>query len=533
MDEMYFGCERGFIEQIRRVGQQNMLIDLYCTDSFAFLNFVDLYYRALGQNAILMFLVTCAVYPILFMCVAFVAESYLAVSIQGVSKRLNLSPTIAALTLVALANGSPDLLNSLSTSTKDGGALISLGSVYGGFISSLTLVLSNVVWNAGGEVKLPKIAILKELSFYLISILVVAGYGIKQTVDYSFVIVNLVIYGLYILASIAIERRLLADTKAADEQEFDGDAADHHGADHQGQIGKPEAGIHIGDSENTGEEKSKDLFNLMIEEITNAEATFLENLVLIPLAIIGMLTVSYLQNPLMQSGMKYIIVGISAIWIILSMEILDNEIHINLMLGFLVSLLFIGLEFTNVSNDVKDTGYELVSVFASIGWIKILTAMIIDFITFMAFYFNINEVILSAILLSAGNIVGDFFGNGALAKAGSPVMAAVASYSSQTFNALIAFSVTIMANSHKVIEFDIFGMTIEEDADPDKVKAMPIENKFMIVVLALSVFIITLQLIYFFSHSFVIRKKFTYILTTVYVAFFGGSLFYGYAATRS
>jgi len=55
--------------------------------------------------------------------------------------------------------------------------------------------------------------------------------------------------------------------------------------------------------------------------------------------------------------------------------------------------------------------------------------MIIDFITFMSFYFNINKVILSSILLSAGNTIGDFFGNAALAKNGEEIMGAVASYS--------------------------------------------------------------------------------------------------------
>ncbi len=55
--------------------------------------------------------------------------------------------------------------------------------------------------------------------------------------------------------------------------------------------------------------------------------------------------------------------------------------------------------------------------------------MIIDFITFLSFYFNINKVILAALLLSAGNTIGDFFGNAALAKNGEFVMGAIASYS--------------------------------------------------------------------------------------------------------
>lgn len=73
--------------------------------------------------------------------------------------------------------------------------------------------------------------------------------------------------------------------------------------------------------------------------------------------------------------------------------------------------------------------YELISVFAAIGWISIFSNLIIDFITFLSFYFNINKVILSALLLSAGNSIGDFFGNAALSKNGEEIMAAIATYS--------------------------------------------------------------------------------------------------------
>lgn len=86
-------------------------------------------------------------------------------------------------------------------------------------------------------------------------------------------------------------------------------------------------------------------------------------------------------------------------------------------------------ELLKLNKNVLEIIYEFVSVFAAIGWISIFSGIIIDFITFLAFYFSINEVILSSLLLSAGNTIGDFFGNAALAKAGEPVMGAFASYS--------------------------------------------------------------------------------------------------------
>jgi Ca2+/Na+ antiporter len=53
--------------------------------------------------------------------------------------------------LIAFANGAPDILSSLSSSGKEGGAYISLGALFGGFIFSATLVVSNVVLSAKGQ----------------------------------------------------------------------------------------------------------------------------------------------------------------------------------------------------------------------------------------------------------------------------------------------------------------------------------------------------------------------------------------------
>lgn len=87
------------------------------------------------------------------------------------------------------------------------------------------------------------------------------------------------------------------------------------------------------------------------------------------------------------------------------------------------------MELLKVPEKYTAVVYELISVFAAIGYISIFSSLIIDFISFLAFYFSIDEVILNSILLSAGNTIGDFFGNAALAKAGEGVMGGLATYS--------------------------------------------------------------------------------------------------------
>ena len=120
-----FGCERIAIESVRRFAQRNILIAEYCSENFQFMNLVDLYYRATNENAILIFIFICGLFPILFMCIAAVADKYLANGMKDLSERFGLSPTIAAMTLLAFANGAPDILGAMGSAGKAGGALIS------------------------------------------------------------------------------------------------------------------------------------------------------------------------------------------------------------------------------------------------------------------------------------------------------------------------------------------------------------------------------------------------------------------------
>jgi len=73
-------------------------------------NLVDFYYRSTTKNAILMFIFISILFPICFLCVATIADNFLAVGMKDLATRFKLSPTLAAVSLIAFANGAPDLL---------------------------------------------------------------------------------------------------------------------------------------------------------------------------------------------------------------------------------------------------------------------------------------------------------------------------------------------------------------------------------------------------------------------------------------
>ena len=458
MESSYFDCEREYIEQIRRVAQQNILIQVYCGKRFELYNLVDFYYRSLDQNAILMFLFICAIYPILFMFVAFVSDKYLAVGMQDLSDRFKLSPAIAAVTLIAFANGAPDVLSSLSASGEVGGELNALSSLYGGFIFSGTLVISNVIWNTNKELKLPKLAILKELFFYLISVFVIIAFGFRKKTGYIFIIAYLSVYVIYIFASLAIEKYDYCEDNEDLEEDLeeqgrveDSDVQDPNKLSvSKSKPFETTIAIEEQDGHMSKTKDQKNILELIVDEVVDEEAGFLVNLIIMPLAITGMFTVSYLENPFIKTPIRYIIFSLSIAWIMINFELADINITSFLAIGFGIGIFFQILELLGVNKNLLEIVIEFISVFATIAWIKIFSDIIIDFITFLAFYFNVHKVILSAILLAAGNTIGDFFGNGALSKSGAAVMAGIASFSGQIFNNFIGFTCSIIGNIKRI-----------------------------------------------------------------------------------
>ena len=266
----------------------------------------------------------------------------------------------------------------------------------------------------------------------------------------------------------------------------------------------------------------------IIGELNDEENDALSNAILMPLMAAGMITVCYLDNPFMKKPTRPLIVGTSIFFMFYILELLPFSIAVLLIIGYSFGILFFVMEKMGVNKNTLEISYEFISVFAAIAWISIFSGIIIDFITFLAFYFSINEVILSSLLLSAGNTIGDFFGNAALAKAGESIMGAFASYSGQIFNNFIGFAATVLSSAlNGKNDFDIFAIDYYDDADAEN-KPAPLGQYFLIWVIFTVVFVIGLSLSYYLMNNFLFTKKFTNILFVVYTIFFVASMTFGF-----
>lgn len=546
-----FGCERHSIELIKRYAQRNILISQYCPSKFAFFNLVDLYYRVLNQNAILIFLFIWAVFPLLFSLITAAAEKYLAPGLHNISARLNLTPPIAAMTIIAFANGTPDILTTLTNSTRS--PLLAIGSLFGAFIFASTLVVSKVIYNSPDKtVHVPKMVVLKELGFYLLSIIVIVVFGFYRSIGYVFVIVYVLLYLAYVYCSLYIEQESGNKEVQKELQELqekctiDEEMIVRFGLDkpldypdiHKYRLSqKPDrkkrkksdkSAKKVQDKDAARQGKKK-LIGRIIAELFSSEKTLLENLFIGPLFLAGMFTNSYLTNPLMIFPFKFLILGNTLAFMLYTLSPVSLSLFTLFLTGTAFAIFCAFLEMFRPIRGTLNFFYEILSIFGSMGWISLLSGVIIDFIFFLAFYFSINEVILLSLLLAAGNSLGDYFGNAALAHQGEHVMAFISSYSAQNFNNFLglAFS-TLAACVNKNYEFDIFGFSVNDGVPEEEEIMLPVSTYFLYFMIFYIVLIIVVSVWSFEVNKYVITKDFIRVMVGMYLSFFVIAILFGY-----
>lgn len=545
-----FGCEKIDIESIRRFAQRNVLIYEYCSENFSYLNLVDIYYRSLDSNAILVFLFICIMFPVLFMLIATVADKYLASGMKDLSERFGLSPTIAAMTLLAFGNGAPDILGALGSAGKPGGELISVGSLCGAFLFSTCLVASNVIQNAKDNVvNLPKGAVIKELLYYAIALSIIICFGIRKSAGWPFVFTYIGCYASYVVVTLVMEsgkkeddvkKQLEEFNDLVDEENAGGDAVNPENdetkenaedkAEENKEGDEPEK---VAEKETEVgeviEEKEKGVIGKACAEMFPEGSSLIENVVVGPLLLTSMFFNCYLTNPLMVFPFKFVVISNSVFFMLHFLELTELPVLHLFIIGYSLGALFFILELVKLSQFFLDILYEIISVFAAIGWISLFAGMVIDCIGFLAFYFSINAVILATLLLSAGNTVGDYFGNGALAKSGEEVMAMMGVYSGQMFNNFVGFGATMAAATAKgFTNFDIFALDYEYFKPDGEPNPLPMGSYFLAVVMGFVFIDIILTLVVHFSNRFVATKNFGTVMQPYYGLFFVTSLVFGF-----
>lgn len=123
-------------------------------------------YPVLGYTLLILWLV------LLFYLLGNTAANYFCSNLEGLSRLLKLSPSIAGVTLLSLGNGAPDAFSSIVSFMGTGTKVIGLNSILGGALFVSCVVVGTISFCIGPhKVSVDKWAFVRDICFLLFALL--------------------------------------------------------------------------------------------------------------------------------------------------------------------------------------------------------------------------------------------------------------------------------------------------------------------------------------------------------------------------
>jgi sodium/potassium/calcium exchanger 6 len=139
-----------------------------------------------------------------FIILGSVAETYLTPVLTKISDSLKLSETISGVTLLAFANGAPDILSVISAGGEEDGIYIAIGNLFGACLFSTTLVIGRCIFLCPKPIEMQPMFWNRDLIFYIITLCVVLAYGIIGTLTLPMSLSFFGIYAVYLAVVIFV-----------------------------------------------------------------------------------------------------------------------------------------------------------------------------------------------------------------------------------------------------------------------------------------------------------------------------------------
>ena len=176
-----------------------------------------------------------AAIPIIFLIfnyISIVVDDLVACGIIRISDNLKLSPAMAALTLIALANGASDVITAIISAGTEGGINYNIGGLYGAglFIGGLVMPMC-IIWSKTGWAHYGMDMIIRDILIYAISIPMMMLFAYDGEIQwyeallmilvYIFMVIGTWIYDCKVRADILGNRKLNVIDDLTDQTKLD------------------------------------------------------------------------------------------------------------------------------------------------------------------------------------------------------------------------------------------------------------------------------------------------------------------------
>ena len=170
-----------------------------CLDSFDLYNFYEVYFCQLDNKFIFFLPLFCLAVFLIFKYTSIAVDEYIAEGIQRISNALGLSESLAAVTLLALANGAGDVITALVASGAEGGVSYNIGALYGAGLFVCSFVVALCIFKSEKPIVFDPMIIFRDIGVYIVSTLATLGFALYGEITVWSSLILLALYVVLVL----------------------------------------------------------------------------------------------------------------------------------------------------------------------------------------------------------------------------------------------------------------------------------------------------------------------------------------------
>jgi len=136
---------------------------------------------------------------LIFRFISATVEEYIASGITFITEYFELSEAMAAVTLIALANGAGDVITAIVASGSDGGVSYNIGALYGAGFFVCAMVICLTILSSPIPIVVDKSTIYRDIGFYILSTLVTIWFATLGYIYWWCALIFLIIYVLLVI----------------------------------------------------------------------------------------------------------------------------------------------------------------------------------------------------------------------------------------------------------------------------------------------------------------------------------------------
>ena len=489
----FVACSHKNLENFSNFGSNSKcdFVLSYCGEESTYFDLIGFYYCTLDQSLLLIILLALPWLSFCFYWLASTSEKYLEPSLSLGAATLGLSQSLAGVTIIALANGMPDIISAYAAGNSKGphGLNIVFGSLFGASIFSISIVLSVLLYYSR-NLQLPGKVIIRDCIFYVLADVYILYLGTLSEIQLVHISGIFLFYALFVIFTVYQEiqmhrahdlslsihdiSRLASMNNVFNDQielvkHRDVSPKFDHPLVLNSQILDLEVHQARVPSFKLLFQQDLSMHDSINDDITHNDGKWRKvvKYLELPLDIVRDLTIPVIRRTKIDKlliPLYPLFAGILVMWQLEYIYNYGDNVLFWVMFVSVAAVLGATLHLISKNRrgiEILSWVFIPLSAIISIVWLQVVANLLLDLLILIKIGSSLPSQVIGLTLIAWGNSLGDMFIGIALAKKGLGVMAISGIFAGQLFNLQIGFGLVLL-NQTGIIRLNLFTHSNED-----------------------------------------------------------------------